>query len=420
MLLFFMDRDGITYQLFWPNATYWKLRSVRVFAAIGMALGVSYFVHILQVDHKWIRRASYSYVGLCLVLAVALLILPRELTNQVTVLISFGTPLLMLFLPAFMLRKNRTFAPYMLIAGLITVCGHLIYSLSVTDIIVANYWTENSMKISTLFEFTFLTFGIHQKIKEFHQSRLKAKMQLADLEKKSAVYRAVFETTNMMAHDVRRPLDKMTKFLQRMQRVPSDQLTQYVMKSSSSISEDIQIAESMLSEFLAIGRDNVFSRETNLAEFVPQIANGRYRYDLRYKGAVKADSLNLNRVFENLIKNARQATSKKTNCKYWIETKPLGDMVQLTVGNSGSSIERDDLSKIFTIFFTKGKPRGTGVGLAIVEKIIHEYGGDVWAESNGYTSRGEKISRKHDEDYVEFHMTLQKGESYEQTTYSSH
>ena len=76
MLLFFMDRDGITYQLFWPNATYWKLRSARVFAALGMALGVFYYVHILQVDKRWLRNTSYAYIALCLLLGVSLLILP--------------------------------------------------------------------------------------------------------------------------------------------------------------------------------------------------------------------------------------------------------------------------------------------------------------------------------------------------------
>ncbi len=410
ILFFFMDRDGINYQFFWPNATYWKHRSVRVFASIAMAFGVSYFIHILQIKSWWIRTICFSYVGLCFLLALSLLIFDPHFTNIPTIIVSFGTPILMIALPMLSLKRDKIFAPFMLAAGLTSFVGLFVYSLSVTNFIESSFITENSMKISTLFEFVFLTFGIHQKIKIFHRSRLESKLQFGELEKKSAVYKAVFDTTNMMAHDVRRPLDKMTKFLNRIQKLSPEEVPQYVLKSASSIGEDIKTAEGMLSELLAIGSKNDYSGETHLCDFIPQMANGKYKYTITYGGPIKSDFFHLKRVFENLIKNARQATAGKTDCRFWMETQDLEKFVKIIVGNSGSSIEKDDLDKIFNLFFTKGKREGSGVGLAIVEKFIHDYGGEVWAESNGYTSKGETVPKRYKDDYVEFHMTLPKGE----------
>jgi len=410
MLFFFMDRDGITYQIFWPQAIYWKLRSVRVFAAITMALGISYFIHILQVKSVWLRRVSILYVGICLLLAVFLLILSPKFTQLPTIIVSFGTPILMILLSAVSLKKNKTFAPFMLAAGVASFIGLLIYSLSVTNFIESSFFTENAMKISTLLEFIFLTVGIHKKIKEFHKSRLNSKLQYAELQKKTATYKAVFDTTNMMAHDIRRPLDKITKFLHRIQKLPPDRISEYVNRSATLIHEDVKTAEAMISDLLEMSRNTPPSGETSLEELIPQIANGKYVCNISYDGFVKIDARHLKRVFENLTKNARQATVGKANCQFWIKTSEAKGQVTIIVGNSGSSIEREDLDKVFQLFFTKGKERGNGVGLAAVEKFITEYGGDVWAESNGYTSKGESVPKKRDDEYVEFHITLPKGE----------
>lgn len=57
-----------------------------------------------------------------------------------------------------------------------------------------------------------------------------------------------------------------------------------------------------------------------------------------------------------------------------------GEFVEVRVSDSGCGIAEADLEKIFLPFFTT-KPKGAGLGLAIVERILERHGARVSLES---------------------------------------
>ena len=63
------------------------------------------------------------------------------------------------------------------------------------------------------------------------------------------------------------------------------------------------------------------------------------------------------------------------------DIKPLGRIARLTVQDTGSGIVSDDLRNIFDVFFSTKKSKGTGLGLAVTQKIAEEHGGCVRVES---------------------------------------
>jgi PAS domain S-box-containing protein len=90
----------------------------------------------------------------------------------------------------------------------------------------------------------------------------------------------------------------------------------------------------------------------------------------------------LSQIFDNLIGNAlRYAGSDGGPIEVGGERR--GDAVYFHVRDHGPGIPAAERGRIFEAFYrgsTKGKAAGTGIGLAIVQKSAHLYGGRAWAE----------------------------------------
>jgi two-component system NtrC family sensor kinase len=84
----------------------------------------------------------------------------------------------------------------------------------------------------------------------------------------------------------------------------------------------------------------------------------------------------MNQVFLNLITNAAQAIDGEGTLT--IESKALGNAVEISFADTGCGISDDILPKIFDPFFTtKPVGEGTGLGLSIVHKIVKGHGGSI-------------------------------------------
>jgi PAS domain S-box-containing protein len=100
---------------------------------------------------------------------------------------------------------------------------------------------------------------------------------------------------------------------------------------------------------------------------------------------ISADAKQLQQVFINLITNAADAikdTGKLTIKTYNEEPHRKGErgFVVTTISDDGCGIPEEDLSKIFNPFFTR-KADGTGLGLPITHRILHQHGGIIDVES---------------------------------------
>lgn len=95
------------------------------------------------------------------------------------------------------------------------------------------------------------------------------------------------------------------------------------------------------------------------------------------------DPHQIQQVFLNLINNARQAIEAHLP-KGWIKitSSANGQVVRVTVQDSGPGITPENLSKIFDPFFTtKEIGKGTGLGLSLCYGIIREHGGTILPRS---------------------------------------
>lgn len=105
---------------------------------------------------------------------------------------------------------------------------------------------------------------------------------------------------------------------------------------------------------------------------------------------VRADMVQLEQVFNNLITNARDALEEKTyeevdNKKIIISTKVHKEKINITFEDTGKGVPYEDLPYIFDAFFTR-KENGIGLGLYITKDIIKKYNGGI--EVNSQLSKG--------------------------------
>ena len=95
---------------------------------------------------------------------------------------------------------------------------------------------------------------------------------------------------------------------------------------------------------------------------------------------IHADPHQMSQVLLNLFINALHAMPDGGNLT--VTVKPETDVVALLVADTGHGIPRENLSKIFTPFFTtKEVGKGTGLGLTVVHGIIEEHGGRISVDS---------------------------------------
>lgn len=82
----------------------------------------------------------------------------------------------------------------------------------------------------------------------------------------------------------------------------------------------------------------------------------------------------------NIIMNSVEAIGNDPDGRISISLKVESDGIHITISDNGSGIGEEEIERIFDPFFTT-KPRGTGLGLSVVNNIIKAHGGMIEVES---------------------------------------
>lgn len=91
----------------------------------------------------------------------------------------------------------------------------------------------------------------------------------------------------------------------------------------------------------------------------------------------------VHQVMFNLISNAIKYSSKKEQPVVKISSEKKGSEVTFSITDNGAGFDMQFANKLFGVFqrlHTENEFEGTGIGLAIIHRIIAKHGGQVWAE----------------------------------------
>jgi signal transduction histidine kinase len=193
-----------------------------------------------------------------------------------------------------------------------------------------------------------------------------------------------------VAHEVNTPLTGISSFVQMLMQgaAPDDPKTRVLEKIERQTFRAAKIVNGLLNLARPAQVDSgpvdvnaVINDVLSLLEH--QFRTGRIQVRKELAPAppfVLGIEYKLQQVFLNLFLNARDAMPKGG----WLTvvTRADGDTTTIEVGDTGSGIPADQLSRIYDPFFTtKEIGKGTGLGLSITYGIIQEHNGNITCDS---------------------------------------
>ncbi|AFH66084.1 ATP-binding protein [Paenibacillus caseinilyticus] len=197
------------------------------------------------------------------------------------------------------------------------------------------------------------------------------------------------------AHEIRNPLTSIKGFLQVLRRTFQDQGMNRESGYTDVMLKEIDRINQLVNEFLLLSKPkNVTFEEVEvpkvLREILPIINNEAilHRVVVQYEAMyglpkVVADRELLKQVFLNICKNGIEAMGEGGYLTITEKVDREERKVLIEIHDTGPGIPSFVIDRIFDPFFTT-KSEGTGLGLSVCQRIIHDIGGHIRVSSKGF------------------------------------
>lgn len=230
---------------------------------------------------------------------------------------------------------------------------------------------------------------IENDITERKIAEMKISNYLVNLEKTN---KELDKFAYVVSHDLKAPLRAIGNLTGWIEEDAGHMLPEDVRKNFNLIKERVVRMESLINgilDYSKVAKKNSQVEEQDLKmiinEVVSMVNDGTCKVTIADKlPNIHADRTKIQQVFMNIIGNAIKFNDKKEK-QVTIRYKDQGDCHRFSITDNGPGIDPRFHEKIFQIFQTinsRDEFESTGVGLAIVKKIIDEQTARVWVESN--------------------------------------
>jgi PAS domain S-box-containing protein len=201
--------------------------------------------------------------------------------------------------------------------------------------------------------------------------------------------------TYSVSHDLRAPLRSIDGYSRILQEDYFDKLDEEGKRVIKVIINNAQRMGKLIDDlldFARLGRKDISRSPLNMTSLVKNIVQELVEQQPDRKITVTVNELDssygdvdmIRQAWENLLSNAFKYTSKKENALVEVSSQATGNEVVYQVKDNGVGFDMQYAPKLYGVFQRLHKIQdfpGTGVGLAIVKRIIDRHQGKVWAES---------------------------------------
>jgi PAS domain S-box-containing protein len=241
-------------------------------------------------------------------------------------------------------------------------------------------------------------FGISHDITERKRAEQEIKQLNTDLEKQAEKLQAANKELEAfsysVSHDLRAPLRAIDGYTRILIEDYESILDAEGKRLCGIISREARRMGQLIDDLLAfsrLGRKEMYTSKIDMRGMAVSVLNellkeeerARLDFQIGKLPPARGDSSLIRQVWFNLLANAIKFTSKKEGAVIEIGSKTSKDELTYYVRDTGAGFDMEYANKLFGVFqrlHSESEFDGTGVGLAIIQRIIHRHEGRVWAE----------------------------------------
>ncbi|SCL14212.1 sensor histidine kinase [Micromonospora inyonensis] len=198
------------------------------------------------------------------------------------------------------------------------------------------------------------------------------------------------------SHDLQEPLRKVASFCQLLQRRYAGQLDDRADQYIAFAVDGAQRMQRLINDLLAfsrIGRLTTGFTEVDMNKVMAdvagqtEVARQQAEAELTWSElpTIRGEEPLLTNLLTNLVSNSVKFRRPDVPPRVHVSARLVDDEWEITCQDNGIGIEPEFADKIFVIFqrlHSKDAYPGTGIGLAIVKKIVEYHGGRVWVDTD--------------------------------------
>ncbi len=199
---------------------------------------------------------------------------------------------------------------------------------------------------------------------------------------------AVGRMASTIIHDIKNPMGTLRVYAQVMKKKSgNEEAGKLADEMIHQVDRFVNMAQEILDFSRGVSATNI--QETEFGEVMEGVLafiqkdltkrNIKLEKSLNFQGKVKVDQDKIVRVFYNIASNA--ADAMPTGGTLTVSTEDAGGMVKVDFKDTGTGMPEEVKRKIFEPFVTYGKKHGTGLGMAIVKKVMDDHKGKIEIET---------------------------------------